>query len=170
MQRHWSTIAGLPVISSNEEQLLGRLRAVFVHPETGQILAFLVGWTHVIIPRDIQKWEKERVWVCDSEDLLAPKDILRIQELGMRRTLINGKKVLSRKGKRLGHLKDFSFDPATDHLTSLSVSKNFLFLEWAHRKVSAKDIQEITDKAIVLNIETQQKEKVTKPATLSIAT
>lgn len=162
MKRHWSTVAGLPVIASEEEIFLGALRAVFVHPETGQILAFLVGWLNVVTPGDIRQWGKEKIEVHSSEDLVRPDDILRIQEFGLRRTLLNGKKVLTRTGKRLGRLKDFVFDTTTDHVVTLETSKTFLFWEWAERSFPAKDISEITEKAIVLNVDEEQVEKASQ--------
>lgn len=171
MKRHWSTIAGLPVLAHEGERQLGRLRGVFVHPETGQILAFLVGLFKVITPRDVRQWENDCVWVNDPEDLLSPSEVLRLEEFGLRRTLLNGKKVLTRSGKRLGTLYDFSFDPATDRLATLDVARRFLFWEWDYRTFDAKDIQEITASAIVLNADNmqKQKERATDSATLSVA-
>jgi sporulation protein YlmC with PRC-barrel domain len=165
MKRHWSSIVGLPVFSAEEEKLLGRLRAVFVHPETGQILAFLVGFLNVVAPRDIRHWGKDKMEIASEEDLVKPEEILRIQEFGLRRTLLNGKKILTRSGKRLGRLKDFSIDTTTDSLATLDVSKRFLFWEWAERSFPATDIREITERAIVLNVEEEQVEKVPQKIT-----
>lgn len=169
MKNRWSAIAGLPVVSSEEEKILGKLRAVFVHPETGQILAFLVGWLRVVTPRDISQWTQEQVTINSAEDLTAPEEILRLREFGLQRTLFNGKKVLTKSGKRLGRVKDFSFDTASDHLLTLDSAKSFLFWEWAQRSFPAKLINEITDSAIVLSTDEEQKEKVTEKATLSVA-
>lgn len=160
MKKNWSQVVGLPVYSSEEEeQLLGRLRAVFVNPESGQILAFLVGWFRVATPHDIRQWGKDGITLRSSEDLVPPSDILRIEEFGLRRTLLNGKKVLTRSGKRLGRLRDFAFDVTTSSLTTLDVSKTFLWFEWAKRTFPAKDIQEVTDRAIILNVDEEAPEK-----------
>jgi len=164
MQRHWSQVVGLPVYSSEEEQLLGRLRAVFVNPESGQILAFLVGWFRVATPHDIRQWGTDSITLRSEEDLVPPSDILRIEEFGLRRTLLNGKKVLTRSGKRLGRLRDFAFDPTTSSLTTLDVSKTFFWFEWAQRTFPAKDIQEITETAIILNVDEEAPEKAEKSA------
>ncbi len=169
MKRYWSQIAGLPVLSAEEGKILGKIRAVFVHPESGKILAFLVGWLRVMTPKDIRTWGKEQVEINSSEDLSYPEDILRLQEFGLRRTLINGKKIVDKKGKRLGQLKDFSFDTTTDCLVTLDSARSFLWWEWSQRSFPVKLIAEITDQAIILNIEEGQKEKVAEKATLSVA-
>lgn len=159
MKHHWSTVVGLPVFSSEDENMLGKLRAVFVNPETGQLLAFLVGWSHVVSPRDIREWKQNGAFVHSTEDLAHPEDILRLQEFGLTRTLLNGKKVFTKDGKKIGTLKDFIFDTATDALVSIVVAKQFLFWEWDERTFPVKEITEITEAAIILNLENEQKEK-----------
>lgn len=173
MKKLWSQLVGLPVLAVEENLLCGKLRAAFVHPETGKILAFLVGWSRVVTPREIRHYAEDRVEIGSVEDLVSPDEILRIKEYGLRRTLLTGKKILTRTANKIGTLRDFSFDPLTDHLTSIESSRSFLFWEWKQRSFPASDIQEITDRAIILNVDLEQKitqkEKVTEKATLSVA-
>ncbi|MFA5855331.1 MAG: PRC-barrel domain-containing protein [Candidatus Gracilibacteria bacterium] len=179
MHHSFSQISALPVTvtvtvagaseaarDKEEKKTLGHINGAFIHPETGQIIGFLVGYSGVLAPTDIQKWGRTGIEVADAESIASPWDILRIEEYGLKRTFLNGKKVVSRSGTYLGRVRDFSFDSLGCHLLTIETSKKFWPFEWADRIFPYSDISEITAKAIVLSVDP----KMGKPALLPRAT
>lgn len=167
MKREWSSLAGLN-ITTDEEQVLAPLSGVFMNPETGQIIAFLAGLTRVLVPVDVQQWKKDHLIVSDKEALVLPTEILRLQEYGIRRSFLNGKRVRSASGKNMGKIRDFQIEVSTSSIIEFMASKKFLGIEWAESQFSYKDIQEVTEKAIILSIEPEQKAKQPRRAALPV--
>jgi hypothetical protein len=172
MKIQWSSIDGHPIaLSSNRKtsglakpsKPLGTMSAAFMHPETGQIIAYLVGYTRVLSPVDIEKWSKTTIQVRTPEALVQPEEILRLEQYGLRRTLLNGKKVRTKKGdfsnngSKSGHsmgcVQDFTIDTLTNSILSIHTAKSFLGITWHHRTFSYKLIHEVTKKAIILSAE-----------------
>lgn len=162
MKKHWSQVGGLAVMPSEEERPLGYLNGAFMHPETGKLIGFLVGYTRVLVPVEVEKWHSDYVKVRDAESLAPALDILRIRDYGLKRTFLNGKRVQAKSGKWLGRVRDFCFDIATHSLLTFEVSKKFLWIEWDKRQFSYKDIEEVTEKAIVVTADMEEKKAPTK--------
>lgn len=165
MKKMWSQISGMPVALPESGGTLGKLNGAFIHPETGAIIAFLVGFSRVLVPVDIEKWSKDSLTISDEDVLISPFDILRIEQFGFRRTYFLGKKVKSKKGYRYGTIKDFTLNTTTSSLLTFEVSKGFFWMTWGKRIFSWKDIFEITESAIILNCEPEEQSTVfSRPA------
>lgn len=164
MNRLWSSIDGIAVTLEDSERALGKINGVFMNPETGQIIAFLVGLTKVLSPVDIELWGREKIQIRNEEDLTFPTDILRLNNFGLRHCLLNSKRVRSKLGKNMGKIRNFTMDTRTDFLLTFEVAKRFLGIEWDKRIFPYKDISEVTEKAIILDVEPEDTEKVIKPA------
>ncbi|QQR54477.1 PRC-barrel domain-containing protein [Candidatus Peregrinibacteria bacterium] len=158
MKRHWSQIVGLPLTCEN--QVLAVLTGVFLDPEQGKVLAYRAGFQGVFSPLDIQSWHAKSIELHDPDALTSPEEISRLKAFGLRRSLLNHKKVSTQGGKSLGRLYDFCLETSTSSLISIEVSKRFLFWEWDHRLFPFSDIQEITEKEIILKVEPEQKAKI----------
>ena len=169
MKRRWTTISDYPVHTQDDDNPLGYLNGVFMHPETGQIIAFLVGITKVLSPVDIEKWRKNSIQINRKSALVPPTEILRIQEFGLQKTFLNGKKVLSKSGRRMGHVRDFTIDTRTTSILTFAISKRFLGIEWNKRIFPYKDISEVTEKAIILTVEPEDTQRAKKPARATLA-
>lgn len=159
MKKLWSQVSGIPVRLSEDERNLGSLNGVFIDPETGQIIAFLVGFSNVLAPVDIAKWGTESIKIHDSDALVSPFDITRIQKFGVKRSYFLGKKVISASGANFGKIRDFLFESTVNSILQFTVSKGFLGVHWSERIFSYKDIKEITEKAVILIVEPEEKEK-----------
>lgn len=158
MKRRWSDLKGMPVLLGEDSRELGRLRGVFIHPETGQLIGFLVGISKVLASTDIERWSEEGVYVRAKDSLVSPFEILRIEKFGLRRTLFWSKKVFSKKGRRFGRLRDFTLDTSMDMLASIECSRVFLWIKWNHRIFARSEVVEITDAKIVVQAEPEEKE------------
>lgn len=134
-----------------------------MNPETGQIIAFLVGLAKVLSPVDIEKWRKTSIQVSKKTALLHPKEILRLNDFGLQRSYLNGKKVLSKSGRKMGKVRDFTIETSTHSVLTFMVSKRFLGIEWDKRIFPYKDIAEVTKEAIILSVEPKDTERVAKP-------
>lgn len=170
MKKHWSAISGLPVVIDGEKQAFGRLGGAFMDPEKAQIIGFLVGCSKILVPIEIEKWHQDSVQIGSEEALAPVMEILRIEQYGLRRTFLNGKRVVSKSGRQLGKIRDFTFDSMTHALLTFEVAKRFLWIEWGNRIFSAKDISEVTPRAIILNIDTEETEKVQKTVKVPMPT
>ncbi len=159
MKKQWSDSSGLPVVVNEADRPLGELNATFIHPETGQIIGFLVGFTKILTPAEIERWRSDYVKVRSVDSLSSPEDILRLKNYGLRRTLLNSKKVCSKSGKYLGRVRDFCFDSATSSLLTFDVSKKLFWIEWNKRTFTYQEVYEVTDKFIRLCVEPEQKAK-----------
>lgn len=153
MKKAWSEILGLPVVGTSNNHPFGQLNGVFIHPETGQVLAFMVGLTKVLSPQDIQKWEKTSVRLKSLDALVSPQEILRLNQFGVKRCLINQKRVRSKRGKYMGRVSDLIIDTSVDSLLQIEVSKGFLWWRWTKRVIGFEHIQEITDSTVILAVE-----------------
>jgi len=160
MKKHWSQIAKLPILINGENKDLGRINGVFIHPDNGQIIAFLVGLFTVLVPVDVRKWTTKGVKITESEALLPPTEIHRLREVGFRKAFLNGKQVRSKSGYRYGIVKDFEMDFQTNYLLNFEVSKNFLCFEWKKRIFRVQDIDHITESKIIVTLEPEQTVKV----------
>jgi len=160
MRKQWSQVSGFAVIPSEEERPLGYLNGVFMHPETGQLIGFLVGYSRILVPMEIEKWHSDHIKVKGTDSLIPTDEVLRIRNFGLRRTFLNGKRVQSKNGKRLGRVRDFCFETTTSSLLTFEVSKKILWIEWGKRLFSYKDIEEVTEKTIVISAELEEKKAI----------
>lgn len=160
MKRHWSQIAKLPVQLNPGSTSLGRLNGVFIHPDTGQVMAFLVGVLKVLVPIDVRKWGSQALLITEAEALIPPTDLYRLKDSGLRRSFLNGKRVRSKQGYNFGVIRDFQLDLTLNQLLSFEVSKRFLGIEWAKRQFTFKDIDHVTEKAIILAFEPENKKRI----------
>lgn len=162
MKRRWETVSGFPVHLEDSDEVLGRLHGAFMHPETGQITAFLVGVSKVLTPVDVELWKRESLQISDKDAIVRPEEILRLQNYGLKRSFLNIKRVVSPSGRSFGRVRDFTIETKTSSVLSIHTSKKFLGIEWDRRIFPYKDIQEVTEKAIILSVEPEDTQKVGK--------
>lgn len=162
MKQIWSNLYGSPIALSEEEGTLGRLNGVFMNPENGQVIAYLVGLGRVLAPSEIEQWKPDHIQIASADALVSPYDILRLQTYGLRRSFLYGKKVRSQSGKGMGRVDDFTIDTMTNSIISFSCSKGFWGLKWDQRIFSISDVFEVTENHIVLSVEPEQKVPVAK--------
>lgn len=146
------------VLSTVASRSLGHFKFAFVHPETGQFIAFILGISGAATPADIQKWGKAQILV-DMQRPTPPFEIVRLKQFGPKRCLINNKTVLSKSGRKLGSVSDFSLDTQTNRLVAIHPTKSFLFWEWDMRTFTYEQIDHISERSIHLNIEPEAKVK-----------
>lgn len=170
MRLMWSQLKGLPLRCADKAQPLGRINAMFFNPESGRIIALLIGYTKVVVPVDVEKWSKDEILIGGEDEVCELRDILRIHEYGFKRCYLLGKKVISEKGDRFGRVKDFTIDTQTGSLLNIESANGFLWMTWDKRIFPYTDISEITDREIILNLDAEGKIKIEKEPARLIAT
>jgi uncharacterized protein YrrD len=159
MKRIWSEIVGTPIFVARTDRAVGRLNGAFINPETGQIIAYLVGFGRVLSPVDIDRWDPQVVRVSSNDVLVSPLEILRLEEFGLKRTLFMSKTVWTKESKFIGRLRDFTIDTATDFLVNFRVSKRFLWFEWGERILTFDKIFSIEKNRIIVTVKNGEKVK-----------
>ncbi len=165
----------VPADKGTPLRVVGHVSAAFVDPEKGVVLGLLVGYTQVLPLVDVRVWESNHLEIHSEEDLVPPDELVRLEEFGLRRCFFAAKRVeLKGKGRTrtllhslqranvVGRLRDFVFDTLTGALISITSEQRFLFWHWDERIFPASDIFEITERAIILNLdslEVAQKER-----------
>lgn len=160
MKKYWEQIVKRPVRIDKGGVSFGRINGVFISPDTGQVIAYMVGLTKVLVPVDVRKWGSESVLISESEALVSPMEIHRLQSVGLRKALLNGKKVRSKSGYSYGFIRDFQLDLTTNILLNFEASKRFLGFEWGKRQFSLRDIDHMTENTIVVLPEPMKKARV----------
>jgi sporulation protein YlmC with PRC-barrel domain len=160
MRLTWSQVSGLPLYCFEKERPIGRINAAFFNPETGALIALLIGYAKVVVPPDIEKWTRDGIWIGNEDELCDLADILRIREFGFKRCYLLGKKVLAEKGNAVGRVKDFTIDTQSGTILNIESAKGFFFLTWNRRIFPYTDISEITDREIILKVDLNGKSKV----------
>lgn len=121
---------GLPVISQESGNRLGRVKDLIIDYETGEFLALLVG-EGILTSLEIVEIDKvnnflpDRVMVRDDTSL----EILesgRIQEIIQSKIKIKGNKVMTESGTDLGKVTDFEINLNSNRLSSISVKNKIL--------------------------------------------
>lgn len=160
MKKYWAQISKLPIHLEEEGASFGRLNGVFINPDTGQVIAYMVGLMKVLVPVDVRKWGRKSILISEAEALLSPLEIHRLQSVGLRKALLNGKKIRSKSGYNYGFIRDFQLDLTTNILISFEASKRFLGFEWGKRQFSLRDIDHMTDHTIIVIPEPMKKVRV----------
>lgn len=133
-----------------EVSLLGQ---PYINPENGQIIAFLTGWSVGLAPIDIVTVHQSHIVVRDEEVQLPLADFWRLQEWGYARARWLGKKVYSKSNIYLGRVDDLQFTHDLAQVLNFHVSKHWLVWSWGERIFTWGQVDEVTDKAIFLNVD-----------------
>lgn len=148
MKQSWKQIRGNGVHLSVEQAAVGHVSAALFNPENGRVLAYMVGLSKAITPSDVQVMKKKN-WLVGEDAFINPLDLHRVREFGLRRCFIYGKKVLSKSGKNLGRVRDYTLE----HHQLVQIECRGLFKP--KRLLPADWIDEITQSAIVLDREAE---------------
>ncbi len=152
MHIRFSTAIGTPVIADQEEQLVGRLSGVLIHPDLGKIEGFYIssgsffGAEHLFIATmSIVSWGMA-IHIKSSEYVSPPEDILRIRTLLEDPRRVLSQSIITQERRRLGRCGDVQFDTKTFMLEWLFPARWF----WLQAPIPVSDIIEITSSAIIV--------------------
>ena len=122
-----SDIIGRPVGALEEKAKVGTARDVVVNPEDGRVLALVVGTgifkkgQKVVGWQDVRAVEESGIVIGSKEQMLAPLEIVRVNQLMKDSFHLVGLPVVSSGGVRIGRVNNFCFDATTGQLVQLFV-------------------------------------------------
>ncbi|MFH0820155.1 MAG: PRC-barrel domain-containing protein [Candidatus Peregrinibacteria bacterium] len=166
MIKHYQQILGTPVLHFEQGNVLGTVKDVIIHPDTGKLEALwvkpkgaLTGYA-VLQTQDIVEWKKN-IYAKGEESLAEAGEIIKIAEILSDGRQILGNRVRTESGESLGRVKDVDFDTEHFYLRQLYTQKSLLGL-WAHdnRILSYDLIVEVLPGYILVKDRTEKTEKV----------
>lgn len=118
-------LKGMPILTLQEGENLGRVRDLILDPTAGQIVALVLdrrapkGEDQVVATANVRNVGSTAITVEDRSSLVPISRIPRFQELAGMRKPIQGKVVISETGTRLGQVDDLEVDVQTFCIVSL---------------------------------------------------
>ncbi len=152
MQARFTRSIGLPVLTNETPVVLGHLRGILIHPDTGKIEGFFVappgmfsGSQQFLSTVDILHWGL-RVTVRSADVLSPPEELVRLRELLEGHRPVLGQIMRTESGRVLGRCADIQF-------TTKDFRMQWLFPRrfWRYgRAIPASQILEIRPEAIIV--------------------
>ncbi|MGB9724569.1 MAG: PRC-barrel domain-containing protein [Chloroflexia bacterium] len=118
-------LKGMPVLSLQEGEVLGRVREAIVDVAAGRVVALTLdrrtpaGETQVVATANIRSVGKEAITVEDRSSVVPISRIPRFKELAQRGRPLRGRTVMTEQGVRLGRVADATVDEANFRLAAL---------------------------------------------------
>ncbi len=122
-----SEIIGRPVGALEEKAKVGTARDIVVNPEDGRVLALVIrtgflGQGYKVVDwQDVRAVEKSGVVVGTVEQMLAPEEMVRVDQLIKDGFQLVGLPVITTGGHKIGRVNNFCFDSDTGRLSQLYV-------------------------------------------------
>ncbi len=153
MHARFSMVRGMSVLSEEDDELLGIVDGILLHPDTGTVEGFFIATGGILFAetlfldaRDILQWGTA-IRTRDADRLTPPEEVLRLTELLADPRTVLGQKILTEKDHRsLGTCVDVQFSTTFFTLEWLFPKKFFHF----KKPVPASCIVEITEEGIII--------------------
>lgn len=150
MEKLYTQTIGQPVVTEHGH-IVGRVFDMIINPDTGKIVAFVLGPTgqKIVSPIDVLAWNSALI-INDEESILEPDDIQIVSKIIEKNIHIRGTKVFTKSGEYVGKVGDIAFNTKTFMLTVLLIGKSFLGFYYDKKNVAHKDIIQITGEKIII--------------------
>lgn len=116
MHVRFSTALHLPVVDEDPGEELGRIRGIFIHPDTGRVEGFFVRAHSALHPHDlflaaedIRRWGL-RIVVRNAEVIAPVSERVRLQTLLEEGRPVLGQRVWTDTGRGMGRCADVQFE------------------------------------------------------------
>ncbi|GEM_PF-1616418 len=169
MTKSYRQILGNPVLHFEQGTVLGVVRDVIIHPDTGRLEGLWIKPTGrllafgVLQTQDIVEWKKN-IYVKDEGSIAEAHDVIKISEILADGRLIMGKRVRTEAGETVGRVVNLDFDTEQYYLRHLYTQKSVLGL-WAYdsRILNYDLILEVLPDYILIKDKTAKAEKIKVP-------
>ncbi len=125
-----SHLANAQVFSLQSGHAIAKVSGQIIEPSTLELAAFYVNSPKspqtVVLARDIRRLTPDTVVVDSSEDLEDPAEIVRLQELIQRKFSLQGIKVVSESGQKLGKVGDYTVSLSTYKVQKIYVKPSLM--------------------------------------------
>ena len=165
-----SRLMNLPILSVQDSGPIGSIATTIIDPDSLKIIAFRVyGATNseggnILDARSVREYSKFGLVIDSADELISDGDVVKIQKTLELNFNLNGLKVETRKGSKLGKITDFTVTEDNFSVQQIIVKrpaiKSFLDPELI---IPRSEITEVTDyKVIVRDEEKVIKERAMK--------
>lgn len=153
-----------PIMSMQTGAPVGFISAPIIDPDSLKIIAFrLTGPTltnaNIVPVNSIREYSSLGMIIDGAEELVAPGDVVKIDEVIALNFLLTGLKVETKKGSKLGRIEDYTLTIEDYVIQQLIVKRPALkaFID-PELVISRQEVVEVTDDKVVVKDE----EKVLK--------
>ncbi len=166
-----SRIIGVPVLSLHVTAPIGHTTAPIINPSNLQIVAMFVdgpaikkdGAGDILDIRSIREFSSLGMIINSADDLVSREDAIRLKKILDINFELIGKKVITKKGTKLGKVINYTLDPSTFHIAQLIVQRpTFKAIIDPELVIGFSQIAKITDTEIIVK---NEEEKVRKEST-----
>ncbi|MBI2634426.1 PRC-barrel domain-containing protein [Candidatus Peregrinibacteria bacterium] len=164
MEKLFTRIIGTPIFEDGPRPLT-TVKDMVIDPENGKVLALVVSLTRklIIVPIDIESWH-DAVKVHSGDAITEARDVMRVDVVMKSGIHVFRSRVVTKGGKFLGKVYDFSIDSNLMVLHKLYVARGFLGLvKFESRIIPYDNILEILPGKIIVKddlTEVKAKERV----------
>ena len=146
-------LINLPIASEEDQEKIGEIIDIVIEPENGRVLGFLVkeggmfSTVKALSVVDIRDWDTNGIVTRTFENIVEPKEIIRLNELYEKNIILLNMKAKTESGKSLGKVENYLIDTETE-----MVVKYYLKDLLGNTRVLPNDkVKEITDEVIFLD-------------------
>lgn len=165
-----SKLLNLPILSVQDSGPIGSIASAIIDPDTLKIIAFRVYGAvnseggNILDVRSVREYSKYGLVIDSADELISEGDVVKIEKIIALNFSLNGLKVETKKGTKLGKITDFTVTEDNFSVQQIIVKrptiKSFLDPELV---IPRAEITEVTDyKVIVKDEEKVIKERAMK--------
>ena len=155
-----SRLIGTPVLSVQAGGRIASITDTIVDPDTLKIIAFSVAGgpinnaNCILDVSSIREYSQIGVVIDDIDELVSPDDVIKIQKVLKLRFNLNGLKVETKKGTKLGRISDFTVTHNDFVVQQIIVKRPIIkSLLDPELTISRKEIVEVTDYKVIIKDE-----------------
>ncbi len=148
MEKYKTNIIGTE-ITTTENKTVGKVAKILINLDTGKVIGLLIKRRKLISTIDIINW-KNTIKINDADDIITPDEVIEIKKVLKDKRKLIGSKVVTKAGKYIGIVVDYSINTDFYKLTSLVVAKKIFFIKWHKRIIPATEILEIKRNKIII--------------------
>ena len=156
-----SELLGREVLSLHLGAAIAVVREIVIDPNDLKIVAFKVSGPEtggengeILETRSIREFSELGMIVDSIDELVGRGEVLRLEDIMKINFKLDGKKVESRKGSKLGKVTDYMVDPATFNIMQLVVKRPTLkSLIDPELIIGRSEIHEVTDTKVIVKAE-----------------
>ena len=164
-------LIGTPILSMQAGGAITQIADIIVDPDNLRIIAFRLGGgvvsrsdTNILDVSSIREYSKYGIVIDSIDELVAPDDVIKISNILKLNFSLNGLKVKTRKGSKLGKVINYTVNSddfiVQQIIVQRPIAKRLMDPELT---ISRKEIVEVTDYEIVIKDEEKKlKEKAEK--------
>ena len=163
-----SRLIGCPVLSLHLGGPIGRVTGEVVDPNDLRIIAFNVDGPQtgdgdhgdILDVRSIREFSNIGMIIDSIDDLVSKGEVIKFDEIMDLNFSVIGLNVKTKKGKKLGKISDYTFDPETMQIMQFVVKRPFMksFMD-PELIIGRSQIKEVNDYELIVKDDEQKIQK-----------